>query len=195
MLLSSISGRNLGDPNKQACFFDLADNSKMQDSNSVFFIFVGFDPLIWSSPQFLLQLGYRSGTGHGRGGYDSAESYRSRPRFWTLIFRDVNILHLGGPRHVANGTKLCNNLFLWFQHYLNHLSCTTQYLKRCHIFLWTPVNVRLKRCGEERRGHGEAQRESSEDSRNFTTPLVERRTMKSRIFYQAVWVWPLWGDR
>ena len=46
MLLSSISGRNLGDPNKQACFFDLADNSKMQDSNSVFFIFVSFDPLI-----------------------------------------------------------------------------------------------------------------------------------------------------
>ena len=30
-------------------------------------------------------LGYWSGTGHGRGGFDSAESYRYRPRFWTLV--------------------------------------------------------------------------------------------------------------
>lgn len=59
----------------------------MQGSNSVFFIFVGFNPLIWSSPQFLLQLGYRTGTGHDRGGYDSAELYRSWPRFWTLWAR------------------------------------------------------------------------------------------------------------
>ena len=31
-----------------------------------------------------IQLGYRFGTGHGRGEYDSTESYWSRPRFWTL---------------------------------------------------------------------------------------------------------------
>ena len=52
MSLSSISGRNLGDPNKQACFFNLAGDSKMQGSNSlyyIFFIFVGFDPLIFST--------------------------------------------------------------------------------------------------------------------------------------------------
>ena len=36
----------MGNPNKQACFFNLAGDSKMQGSNSVFFIFVGFDPLI-----------------------------------------------------------------------------------------------------------------------------------------------------
>ena len=52
MSLSSISEGNLGVPNKHACFFDLAGDSKMQGSNSlysVFFIFVVFDPLIFST--------------------------------------------------------------------------------------------------------------------------------------------------
>ena len=31
-----------------------------------------------------IQLEYWSGIGHGRGGYDSTESYRYRSRFWTL---------------------------------------------------------------------------------------------------------------
>ena len=41
--------------------------------------------LQWEKEVLVIQLRYRSRTGHGRGGYDLAESYRYQPRFWTLV--------------------------------------------------------------------------------------------------------------
>ena len=54
MSLNSISDGNLGDLNKQACFFDLIGDSKMQDSNSLYFSF-SWVLILSSSPPFLLQ--------------------------------------------------------------------------------------------------------------------------------------------
>ena len=92
MSLSSISDGNLGDPNKQACFFDLADDSKMQGSNSVF----SFSLVLILSSDLLHDFYSNSGidpvpamveadtTRRSRTRLDrvvpvSTESYRSRP--------------------------------------------------------------------------------------------------------------------
>ena len=80
--------------------------------------------LQWEKEVLVIQLGYRSDTGHGRGGYDSAESYRYRPRFWTLLSAllkprflsifDVKITHLTGVQETLDASCLncgqCQNI-------------------------------------------------------------------------------------
>ena len=58
-----------------------------------------------------IQLGYRFRTNHGQGGYDSTESYRYRPRFWTLIQMPLWWLHSPSISCLITGFNLWSNMY------------------------------------------------------------------------------------